>query len=728
MSENPKAYEGKENYIFVSYAHKDREQVFKILSELEKRGYRFWYDDGIAPGSEWAEEIAMHLSDSYAVMAMITQASADSDNCRREITYALSKRKPFISVVLEKADMSAGLELQLSAQQSVIKYNYKNYESFIKKLLSSPDIEPCREIPVPEEAEEAEAEEAKKVDKFYTLYRENEKRQRQLDEEYEKLKQSRVSAEEKKPLESEAVSGRSAEEVKKKETRESKENRVDKKEKNKAGSRPFIRSKGGKLVIGAIALIGIIAVLAETLLYYTASWGEKYKRSSSYITIKDQTIKQKDIDNFAKFKELDDMAFVNCDFSSCDPAPLADIEELDYLRFANCTGIEDYHFLNDCHLSWLTVNKMDSFSDISSLDYSKLRNLDLRGTSVSDISAVKDSDVLEELDISFTNVTNADAAMSCSSLKSLSAEDCRLDDFKDKCEGLELYFLNVHNCGISDLSAFSDCTRLTSLDVGENSKLTDMSWLNRHNSETLTSINVSKTGLDKDDISFLSDCSKLEDLYLDEVAAGSLDFCSSMSELKRLSAQGCGIEDISGLENCASLQTLFLGFNDITDVKPLQVLQKGKSSEDYTGIILDLSFNSLSSVSDLSKGNYDTIILLGNDPKIASTVKKDIKTDNLCVEWFDGITDVWFAKESGVSKAFITGTPKDELVRTEKAFEYRNPQFVSMDEFYNEILIDAELGEDAVLKYSGEDFVYNGLGFKITPSSLETAELYNARQ
>ena len=45
-------YEGKEPYIFISYAHKDSDRVFPILEELDRRGYRVWYDDGIAPGSE----------------------------------------------------------------------------------------------------------------------------------------------------------------------------------------------------------------------------------------------------------------------------------------------------------------------------------------------------------------------------------------------------------------------------------------------------------------------------------------------------------------------------------------------------------------------------------------------------------------------------------------------------------------------------------------------------
>ena len=155
----PTAYEGKENYIFISYAHADREEVFKLLSEFEEKGYRFWYDDGIAPGSEWPEDIAQHLNNSYVVMAIITPRSVNSVNCKREINYALAQNKHFLSVILEKTEMSAGLEMQLSSQQSVIRYNYTSHEAFMKKILNSPFILPCKQeiIEEPAEPEKIEA-------------------------------------------------------------------------------------------------------------------------------------------------------------------------------------------------------------------------------------------------------------------------------------------------------------------------------------------------------------------------------------------------------------------------------------------------------------------------------------------------------------------------------------------------------------------------------------------
>ena len=69
----PTAYEGKEPYVFISYAHKDNDSVMAILEQLELGGIRFWYDDGIAPGSEWPENIAQHLDGNGNLLIFMHQ-------------------------------------------------------------------------------------------------------------------------------------------------------------------------------------------------------------------------------------------------------------------------------------------------------------------------------------------------------------------------------------------------------------------------------------------------------------------------------------------------------------------------------------------------------------------------------------------------------------------------------------------------------------------------------
>ena len=100
------AYEGSEPYIFISYAHRDADKVWPLLDKLNDSGYRIWYDDGIGAGSEWPAYIEQHLDHCAAVISFITPRAVNSSNCRKEITYALAKQKPFVYVMLEETEMS----------------------------------------------------------------------------------------------------------------------------------------------------------------------------------------------------------------------------------------------------------------------------------------------------------------------------------------------------------------------------------------------------------------------------------------------------------------------------------------------------------------------------------------------------------------------------------------------------------------------------------------------
>lgn len=138
------AYEGKEPYIFVSYAHKDSPTVFRIIEKLSSRGYRIWYDEGIEPGSEWPEYIANHLIGAEMVLSILTPNAVQSVNCRREVNFALSKNKPVLAIYMDKFEIPAGMELQLSSQQNILYYNYDSEERFLDKIETCQHIIPCR--------------------------------------------------------------------------------------------------------------------------------------------------------------------------------------------------------------------------------------------------------------------------------------------------------------------------------------------------------------------------------------------------------------------------------------------------------------------------------------------------------------------------------------------------------------------------------------------------------
>lgn len=78
-----KAYDGKEPYLFVSYAHNDAQMVYPIIEHLALDGYRIWYDDGVHAGEDWLEKVASRLDDSSICLAMLSENSVNSINCKK---------------------------------------------------------------------------------------------------------------------------------------------------------------------------------------------------------------------------------------------------------------------------------------------------------------------------------------------------------------------------------------------------------------------------------------------------------------------------------------------------------------------------------------------------------------------------------------------------------------------------------------------------------------------
>ena len=135
-----KPYEGDQPYIFISYAHANSPAVMEVAQELSDQGYRIWYDEGIEVGSEWPEYIAQRLAASGLMIAFISNAYMRSDNCRKEMHYALTKRIPTINIFLEDTQMTPGMEMQIGNLFALMKFTMSD-EVFYDKLLSAPQLD-----------------------------------------------------------------------------------------------------------------------------------------------------------------------------------------------------------------------------------------------------------------------------------------------------------------------------------------------------------------------------------------------------------------------------------------------------------------------------------------------------------------------------------------------------------------------------------------------------------
>lgn len=137
-------YEGSEPYIFLSYSHKNTDEVMPIFEGLSDNGFRVWYDAGIEAGTEWPEYIAEHLESANCLIAFMTSAFMDSYNCRQELNFAMELNIPILVIYLEDIKLTAGMRMRLGLTQAMYKTRHDSEESFFNALYAAKILTSCR--------------------------------------------------------------------------------------------------------------------------------------------------------------------------------------------------------------------------------------------------------------------------------------------------------------------------------------------------------------------------------------------------------------------------------------------------------------------------------------------------------------------------------------------------------------------------------------------------------
>ena len=131
------AYKGNEHYIFVSYAHRNSEIVFRHITRLREEGFRIWYDEGIDPGTDWSDEIAKALVNSTTFLVFVSPEMVESHNVKKEIVFALSRKKHMIAAHIAETTLPDGLDMQLSNIQALLENRFIDKEKFYEQLFAS---------------------------------------------------------------------------------------------------------------------------------------------------------------------------------------------------------------------------------------------------------------------------------------------------------------------------------------------------------------------------------------------------------------------------------------------------------------------------------------------------------------------------------------------------------------------------------------------------------------
>lgn len=127
------AYLGEGPFLFVSYAHIDRLQVYPIIDYLHKSELKIWYDEGIPVSDNWRTTIVENIEHCTAFLVFISPSINDSEYVRKEINFALKRKKRFFAVYLRETNLPSELEFEMDEIQSMKKYLLEDVE-FLSKL------------------------------------------------------------------------------------------------------------------------------------------------------------------------------------------------------------------------------------------------------------------------------------------------------------------------------------------------------------------------------------------------------------------------------------------------------------------------------------------------------------------------------------------------------------------------------------------------------------------
>ncbi len=153
-SHNLVSYEGDEPYIFISYSHADTAAVAQLLKIIDKRKFRFWYDDTMEIGEDFRNELCVKIENCSAFLLFISDASMNSKYCGIEIITAYKNNKKIYPVYLrDDVVIPPALKMILENLQHVRGSAFSQISSeegsrYIDKLIAGLPIETMRSLEI----------------------------------------------------------------------------------------------------------------------------------------------------------------------------------------------------------------------------------------------------------------------------------------------------------------------------------------------------------------------------------------------------------------------------------------------------------------------------------------------------------------------------------------------------------------------------------------------------
>jgi hypothetical protein len=127
--------------VFVSYARHDAEAVARLRSDIERSRNGVWIDRELEGGEQWWDQILEHIRSCGLFVFALSEDSAHSRACRKELAYAQALGRPTLPVLVGDVDVELAPAPIPSLQ--IVDYRQRTADSAIELSIAIRDVQPA---------------------------------------------------------------------------------------------------------------------------------------------------------------------------------------------------------------------------------------------------------------------------------------------------------------------------------------------------------------------------------------------------------------------------------------------------------------------------------------------------------------------------------------------------------------------------------------------------------
>jgi len=137
-----KAYDGNDDFVFISYVKNDDKVIYPILVKLNNQGLRIWYDEGIRSSEDWRKVLYNKIKKCSTFIVFYTKNSVESPYLNKECLKAAEEYNtrdlPVILAKLENVKIPENVSFEFISLQEDRSYIY-GVDYFINHISGSLD-------------------------------------------------------------------------------------------------------------------------------------------------------------------------------------------------------------------------------------------------------------------------------------------------------------------------------------------------------------------------------------------------------------------------------------------------------------------------------------------------------------------------------------------------------------------------------------------------------------